>query len=352
MPLDSGLKIYNLNIILLKEKDMENTPSVATEEQPAKTGTSKTFASVVFFLFIILNISIGALWQQLMQSRQEINKTQKNLAVLLADQKISQEKIKSDTALLSQKLDSQQNMFSQMNTQVSALMKRAPGDDRSWKTAEILYLVRMANLELDVQHNIPATLVLLKQAENQLNTLQDASLDNFHAALLKNISVLQNTPIFDIDALTTQLSNLRDEVSSLSILVAPKPNTSILENTPRQSHKNWWQRAWDNIKASLQQLVIVRHQDEKIPALMSPEEQLYLQENLKLLLIQAQWALLNHDTVIYEKSLKQAKSWVEKYYVQNSASTQNFLKQLAPLMRENISPPVPDLAQTLSLVHA
>jgi uroporphyrin-3 C-methyltransferase len=255
----------------------------------------------------------------------------------------------TDNKKLSQKLDAQQNAFAQMNSQLSALIKRAPGDERSWKTAEITYLVRMANLALNVQHNIAGGLVLLKQAENQLSTVQDGSLDNFHAALLKNISALENIPLLDMDVLTTQLGNLRDEVSSLSILVAPKPDTSILENTPHQAHKNWWQRAWDNIKASLQQLVIVRHQEEKIPAMMSPQEQLYLQENLKLLLMQAQWALLNHDAAVYEKSLKEAQSWVEKYYVQNSASTQIFLKQLAPLLHQNISPPLPDITQTLSL---
>jgi uroporphyrin-3 C-methyltransferase len=333
----------------MKEKRMENIPAAAAEEVPLKTGTSKTFVSVIVFLFIVLALAIGALWHQLKQSQQELSKTQKHLTAFLSEQKTVQGKMNTDNKKLSQKLDAQQNAFAQMNSQLSALIKRAPGDERSWKTAEITYLVRMANLALNVQHNIAGGLVLLKQAENQLSTVQDGSLDNFHAALLKNISALENIPLLDMDVLTTQLGNLRDEVSSLSILVAPKPDTSILENTPHQAHKNWWQRAWDNIKASLQQLVIVRHQEEKIPAMMSPQEQLYLQENLKLLLMQAQWALLNHDAAVYEKSLKEAQSWVEKYYVQNSASTQIFLKQLAPLLHQNISPPLPDITQTLSL---
>lgn len=333
---------------------MENMPPVATEERPvkpAKRGRSKLFGFVVFFLFILVIAGMSALCYQLQQSRQEINKTQKQLSVFLKEQKTAENNIKSQNLSLSEKIENQQKASAQMNTQLSELMKYAPGSNRSWKIAEIAYLIRMANLELKVQHNIPDALVLLRQAENRLNTLQDPSLDNLHAALLKNISALQTIPLYDLDVLTTQLSNLRDQVPMLSILVAPKPDTSILENTRRQSHKKWWQRAWDNIKASTQQLVIVRHQQEKIPALMAPEQQMYLQENLSLLLMQAQWALINHNPVIYQKSLKQAQTWVKQYYVQNSASTQAFLKQLDNLIKQDISPPTPDLSQTLALVR-
>lgn len=330
---------------------MENTPPVVTENVPVKTGQSKAFGFVVFFLFILVIAGIGALWHQLQQSRQEISKTQKHFSDFLIKQKTAENNIKAQNLVLSEKIETQQKAYAQLNAQLSELIKRAPGDNRSWKMAEIAYLIRMANLELKVQHNVPDALVLLRQAESRLNTMQDPSLDNLHAALLKDISALQIIPLFDLDTLTTQLSNLRDQVSSLSILVAPKPNTSILENTPHESHKKWWQRAWDNVKASTQQLVIVRHQQEKIPALMAPEEQMYLQENLKLLLMQAQWASINHNADIYQKCLKQAQSWVEQYYVQNSASTQVFLKQLHNLINQNISPTVPDLSQTLALVR-
>ena len=60
-----------------------------------------------------------------------------------------------------------------------------------------------------------------------------------------------------------KLESIRE--SNLSILVSPKPNTTILENTAHQAHKHWYQRAWDNIKASLNELIIIRHHDEKIP---------------------------------------------------------------------------------------
>jgi hypothetical protein len=52
----------------MKEKRMENIPAAAAEEVPLKTGTSKTFVSVIVFLFIVLALAIGALWHQLKPS--------------------------------------------------------------------------------------------------------------------------------------------------------------------------------------------------------------------------------------------------------------------------------------------
>jgi uroporphyrin-3 C-methyltransferase len=335
----------------MKDSVMENTAPIAPEKAPIKAKSPKRFVLAISVLFILLIAAVVFLWQELQKTEENLNKIQKHFSTLSTQQKTNEDNFKNQLAQTSQKLDAQQNILTQANTQLAELMKRASGDDRSWRVGEIVYLVRMANLLLNVQHDIPKALVLLKKAENRVTQLHDAALDSFHAALLKNISALQNTPIIDIDGLTTQLSNLRDQVPALSILVAPKPNMTILENTEREAHKKWWQHAWNNIKASLQQLVIVRREEEKMPAIIAPEEQLYLQENLQLLLMQAQWALINHDQMLYQKSLKQANSWVEKYYVQNSASTQNFLKQLQALLNQNISPPVPDFSPMLASLH-
>lgn len=304
----------------------------------------KVFKLIVFMLFLAVIGVNAALWHQLQQAKDEVKAFHQHLMQEMHSQKTATADTELKLKPLQDKLAAQENAIASLSNQI-------PKDDHAWKAAEVVYLVRMANLQLNVQHDIPNALFLLRQAQNHLNTLHDPAFDSFQAELMKNISLLQSVPALDKDTLMTQLSNLRDEVPNLSILVSPKPNTSIVEQTSHEAHKKWWHRAWNNIKASFKQLVVVRHQDDEIPALMSPEQQIYLQENLQLLIMQAQWALLNHDANLYQNSLKLAKSWVEKYYVQNSADTQQFLKMLAQLQGQNISPKVPDLSQMLSLVH-
>jgi uroporphyrin-3 C-methyltransferase len=98
-------------------------------------------------------------------------------------------------------------------------------------------------------------------------------------------------------------------------------------------------------------LVVITHQSEDIPAMMTPDQQIYLQENLQLLIMQAQWSAFNHNNALYQSSLKQAKDWVNKYYVQNSANTQAFLKSIDELLVIDLSPNYPDLSKSLSSLN-
>jgi uroporphyrin-III C-methyltransferase len=321
-------------------------PESSSTDAPRKT--SRLFTFLHFLIIVSLIAAVSWLWVAQQNAKQTLTSIKKQSTTTSTELQQQQQTMQAQLNHLSQQSQQQQVQFNQLNTQLSQLAQREPGDEKAWKISEIIYLVRVANLQLTVQHSLPTALALLNQADMLLAALDDAALDDFHQAVSKAISELQAIPPVDSIAISTQLSALRDQVPNLSILVAPKPDTSVLQLTQHQQQKKWWQRAWDNIKASMQQLVVVRHQQE-LPALMSPDQQIYLQENLQLLLMQAQWALMNQKPDLYSSSLKQANAWVNKYYVQNSATTQDFLKQLQGLQSINIAPSLPDLSHILAL---
>lgn len=300
----------------------------------------KAFPVTLSLLTLVLILGTAALWVETQRNNHELKETQKHLMSLKAAQ-----------TTIENNLNTQENQSTQLNHQIAALTDRLSSGQRTYKVSEITYLVRIANLRLTTQYDVTSALILLKQANQEINALNDPTMETFREALVKNISTLQAITPVDITSLSDQLTQLQSQVANLSILVAPKPNTSILENTPRQAEKKWWDRAWDNIRASLKQLVVITHQSEDIPAMMTPDQQIYLQENLQLLIMQAQWAALNHNNDLYQSSLKQAKDWVNKYYVQNSANTQAFLKALDNLLSLNLSPHFPDLTQSLPLLN-
>jgi uroporphyrin-3 C-methyltransferase len=329
---------------------MSNTsrqdPELSSKDMPRKT--SRVFSFLHLLIIVSLIAAVSWIWYTQQNAKKAFTSINKQITTTSLAQRQQQQAVQTQLIRLSQQLQQQQAQLNQLNTQVTQLAQREPGDEKAWKISEIVYLVRLANLQLTVQHSLPTALELLKQADTLLAALDDAALDDFHQAVSKNISALQAIPPVDNINISAQLSALRDQVPNLSILVAPKPNTSVLQLSQHQQQKKWWQRAWDNIKASMQQLVVVRHQQE-LPALMSPDQQIYLQENLQLQLMQAQWALMNQKPDLYMSSLKQANAWINKYYVQNSATTQDFLKQLQSLQAINIAPSLPDLSQTLAL---
>ena len=293
----------------------------------------KAFPITTFLIFIILILGVVGLWHEIERNQHDIMETQKHLIAVASSQKA---------------IEYQSDVLSH---EVSGLTDRLMSNQRTYKISEIAYLVKMANLRLTTQHDVTSALILLKQANQEINALNDPQMENFREALVKNITELQAITPIDMISLSDKLTQLQNNVPTLSILVAPKPNTSILENTPHQAQKKWWDRAWDNIRASLKQLVVITHQSEDIPAMMAPDQQIYLQENLQLLISQAQWAALNHNNALYQSSLKQTKDWVNKYYVQNSANTQAFLKSLDDLLAIDLSPNYPDLTKSLSSLN-
>lgn len=295
--------------------------------------SSKAFPIAVFLLFIALLLGLAGLWHENQRTHHAFMETQKQLLDLSTSQK------------------GIENQTTQLQDQVSNLANKLSTNQRTFTAAEITYLVKMANLRLNTQNDLTSALILLKQANQEVNALNDPDMENFREALVKNISELQTLTPVDIQSLAEQLTQLQSDVPKLSILVAPKPNTSILENTPHQAQKKWWDRAWDNIRASLKQLVVVTHQTEDIPAMMTPDQQIYLQENLQLLIMQAHWAALNRNNELYQSSLTQAQDWVNKYYVQNSANTQAFLKSLNTLLAIDLSPKYPDIVVSLTLLN-
>ncbi len=336
------------------EQSHQDKSPDATLPNVSKRGSHRLWKIFLFLLGLSVLALLFYIGAKAVVFDREIKQLQGDVRILMSSQVKTSLLTEQHLSEFAQSLGQQQSRLSETKSQIKNLVNRTPtAEIRALKLGEIQYIIRLAQIELSLKHNIPSALVLLKQAENQTTQLssdnpQSAKLSDFHAMLLKDIGLLQSAGVVDKENLSERIEHLKDNVSGLSMLVSPKPNTSLLESTPHQEHKHWYQRAWDNVKASFRALIIVRHQEDKIPALMSPEEKIYLQENLQLLLVRAQWALINYQPDVYEKNLKQAASWVEKYYVQNSLSTLSFLKELNILIHQNISPAVPDLMPLLT----
>lgn len=335
----------------------EKSSNDHNDQSVSSTASGRSYR---FWKYLLLVLSLGAvgllffIGSKVVVFAEQVKQLQSDVHVLSLNQVKAGMTTEQRLSELAQSLWQQQNRLADTQSQLKTLISHTPlAEINALKLQEIQYAIRLAQIELLIKHNLPSALVLLKQADAQTVSLSASNafggkLSDFHALLIKNIGVLQSANLVDKESLLEKLDLLKADVAGLSILVSPNPNTSLLKNTPHQAHKRWYQRAWDNVKVSFNALIIVRHQEDKIPALMSPEEKIYLQENLQLLLVRAQWALINHEPGVYDKSLNQAKSWVQKYYVQNSLSTVNFLKNLDFLLRQNISPVEPDLSSLLT----
>jgi uroporphyrin-3 C-methyltransferase len=224
-------------------------------------------------------------------------------------------------------------------------------DKSTWTLSEVNYLIQLANYQLTFVKDVATTITLLQTADQRLATLNNTNLNALRTALATTIANLQALPKIDVAGLLAQLHALQLQAAQLPLPLQMRAVKSSSENLSSNSEKSNWRVALKNSWENLQKLIVVHHYDKPIAPLLAQEQQAYLQQNLQLLLQQAQWAVLQQQTPVYQSSLQQAYIWVTMYFASDASTTQAMLQALQSLQKINIQPKTPDLTQLLLLLQ-
>lgn len=106
------------------------------------------------------------------------------------------------------------------------------------------------------------------------------------------------------------------------------------------------------IKATLAKVFVVRQHDKPVEAMLPPQQELYLRQNLRLMLEQAQLALLARKPDTYQQSLDKAQQWIARYFIGEDAATQAALETLESARTIDIDPPLPDISGSYHALKA
>ena len=99
---------------------------------------------------------------------------------------------------------------------------------------------------------------------------------------------------------------------------------------------------WQSIRG----MVRVQRLDRAEAALIAPDQRVFLQQGLRLLLLDARHALVQRDTAIYQQTLSQARIWIAKYYDASNTLVKTDLSILQQLAGLNIEPSAVSLEAT------
>ena len=105
-----------------------------------------------------------------------------------------------------------------------------------------------------------------------------------------------------------------------------------------------WQEQLSRFGQELKDLVVIRHHDEALEGLIAPEQESYLRQSARLLLEQAQLALLKEEQGLYEASLDKTLGLIDSYYDTESSEVQAVIERLQELKGANIQPELPDIS--------
>lgn len=337
----------------------DDTPTTSTPSQKtpaAKSKSGKAGAVATLALLVSLSALAAAAWlyYQLIYLNQQQN------AQFLSDitaqvQGLDQRSQSSATALdrqrerlteLDSALDQQRAVVQRQIQQLSDKVQSLSSVDRNdWLLAEAEYLLRLANQRLQLSGDSRAAAQLLASADTILRELDDPALYPVREALAAELAALQGSSGFDLEGAYLQLQGLADAAESLAVYEAPSYQAEpqpARDASWQEGLKAGFERAW----AKLRSYVRIRQHDEKFKAELAPEQATALRASLRMMLEQAQLALLAERPALYRRSLDKALAWLERYYPLNDGS-QALAASLEELRAAEIRAERPDISASL-----
>lgn len=243
----------------------------------------------------------------------------------------------------------------QEQIEAQALQLHQLSDMHNWRISEAIYLVAIAQERLNMVHDLPTTIKLLKTAEDRLKSLGDARTSRARESIAHDIHILQTNGRFDKIGVWVELGVLRKQVENLSFHtlqgnIEGQPEVIGSESAPIL--KAPWKQALENTWHELKGLVKVREFNaDKLNSSLEPKDQIFLLRAIDLMLIEAQWGLLEEQPVVYQQSLDRLEDKLNIYFVHDEA-WKKVDEQLKTLKTKAIGPLNIDLSRTLGLLKA
>ncbi|WP_281646410.1 uroporphyrinogen-III C-methyltransferase [Parendozoicomonas sp. Alg238-R29] len=250
---------------------------------------------------------------------------------------------------------------------------RLQGADRSdWKLAEAEYLMRLANQRLLTMHDIRSAKTLLSQADELLVAVDEYGLFTVRQALAEDLAALRATPNIDISASWMELNALANRIDVLPLasdipVIDTAINTESSTESPAQTQESlpadatlkqkitytltgWFDTGFaaaKDIGATFATQFRLRDNNQKVAPLLAPEQEVYLRQNLRLMLEQAQVALLQGRTVVYQASLAKTKSWLDEWFLNESVEMKALDEALTRLAGTPVEQQIPEISRSL-----
>lgn len=323
---------------------------------------SSLFAKTALILVLLALFTLA--WQWL-NTRHRFNEVEKSLSQKLdeynalnqqslalakqAEERSTQANAR--TVLLEQKLAESRDQQEVLQTLYDQLAENR----EATAVAEVEQLLTIANQQLQLAGNVKSALLALQAADKRLQPLDLPRATQLRETLGLEIENLRKLPQVDVISISAQLESLADLCSTLPLISEGQPtlNVNAAKNNAAQNNKaqlNALQKFGFSVWGDIKNLVTVERIDKPEPPLLSADHAFYLRENLKLRLLTARIALLQHDEASYRADLKTVGLWLNQYFDTKHPDAIKASDILKKISAKDISIELPELTESLSAV--
>ncbi|MEO0437938.1 MAG: uroporphyrinogen-III C-methyltransferase [Pseudomonadota bacterium] len=252
----------------------------------------------------------------------------------------------SATSVL-QDTDSQLRALQQAQQDQQQRLNELSTDDReSWLLAEAQYLLRLANQRLIMTGDTESAAALLRSADNILRELDNADLHGLRSALASDLAAVRAVPKLDIQGLYLRLDALIRQTDALVLFELPERQS---ERAPVEAG-NWRDRVVQGYEVALQKLseyIVVSRRDAPVETLMDPQYEGLVRQNMRMLLEQAQVAMISGNELLYRQSLERAQGWVSQFFKADEQSAVAMSEELTQLREQRVEVLIPDVSASM-----
>jgi uncharacterized protein HemX len=255
--------------------------------------------------------------------------------------------------LHNEKLDNTRKELNSAIQQVQRQLGKTRGD---WLIADAEYLLSVANERLHLIGDVNTTREALEAADQRLKESGDAGVFKVREQIANEIAALRtiNTP--DIVGIYSSIKTLQDHVDKLALLLpysgkalTPSAEAAPLPHTDTDKTKET-QDMLDSALDELQGIVTIRHSDQPIKEILTPEEAQFIREQLRVKLEMVKITLVQQNEPFYQASLDDTKKWAEQHFNQNN-DAKNFIAELDRFRAIKIRSQFPDISASLKMLR-
>jgi uroporphyrin-3 C-methyltransferase len=308
---------------------------------------------------------INTLRQEMARSLQKGNETNAETASLARDIAEQSKALQLKVGVLeSRQLENQSQQLAL--EQLYADLSKSRDE---WALSEVEQVLSTASQQLQLAGNVQGALIALQNADRSLARSDKPQFIIVRRAIAADMEKLKATPAVDLAGVAVRLDSVIAQVDTLPLLSDEKPLLPAPVRAQRtQQHtqqqtapavsqgigermlatwRNWSEEMWDDVR----QLIRVRSVNTPEALMLSPDQNYFVRENLKLRLLNARLALLSRDETTFASDLAAAQQTLDKYFDTRARSTQQAQAALRQVQANNLAIEMPTLADSLNAVR-
>ena len=234
-----------------------------------------------------------------------------------------------------------------------------------WALSEVEQVLSTASQQLQLAGNVQGALLALQNADRSLSRSDKPQFISVRRAIAGDMEKLKAMPAVDLAGVALRLDSVIAQVDTLPLLSDERP---LLPAAPARAQRgqaaapaapltlgermvatwrNWSSEMWDDVR----QLIRVRSVNTPEALMLSPDQNFFVRENLKLRLLNARLALLARDETSFAGDLAAAQETLDKYFDTRARTTQQALAVLRQVRANNLAIEMPTLADSLAAVR-